>query len=139
MVSIHKKFGLGGIFYLLGPGVRIGEDAAEARTSIQNKPENHKRTMSGEPTFEEPLCAVGQTSAMHLGTICMMRCLKDIDYARKKLKNLELKNKGEYVEHIDSFKMLFSRKEIADFTKSFASTLDVFLKWWKSNSRVFHF
>jgi hypothetical protein len=65
MPFIRENFRLWGIFYILGPGVCVGENVAEARSSIRNKPENYKEKTSAELTFEEPVVApLTQTNAM---------------------------------------------------------------------------
>jgi carboxyl-terminal processing protease len=132
MVPIRRKFLLWGIFYAFGYGVCVGTGTAERNGAIQNKSEDRREKRektSAELTFEEPVFVpLEQTSAMRLETICMMKCLEDIHYAHEKLKNLDFKKIiEEYVEHIDVSKMFFAQKEIDDFTKRFAPTLDVFL------------
>ncbi|MDR1906692.1 MAG: carboxy terminal-processing peptidase [Puniceicoccales bacterium] len=131
MVFIWKNFLLLGIFYAFSHGLCIGDGVAEPNISIQNRPEDRKEKrekINAELTFEEPIWApLEQTNSMRLETICMMKCLEDIHYARKKLKDLDFKKIiEEYIEHIDASKMLFSQKEIDDFTKRFAPTLDTF-------------
>ncbi|MDR1591102.1 MAG: carboxy terminal-processing peptidase [Puniceicoccales bacterium] len=95
---------------------------------VKSEKEKREKT-SADLTFEEPVFpTLEQSSAMRLETICMMKCLEDIHYAHKKLKNLDFKKIiEEYIEHIDNSKMLFLQKEIDDFVKRFAPTLDVFL------------
>ncbi|MDR1366490.1 MAG: carboxy terminal-processing peptidase [Puniceicoccales bacterium] len=132
MVSIWRNFLLWSIFCIFSPRVCIGESASESRISIPNKPESYREKRektSAEITFEEPVFTpLEQTSAMRLETICMMKCLEDIHYARKKLKNLDAKKIiEEYVEHIDIYKMLFLQKEIDDFGKHLSPSLGAFL------------
>jgi carboxyl-terminal processing protease len=130
MVSIQRKILLGGVFCVFG--ICLGNGVPEPPISISNRHEElrekHEKT-SAEISFEEPtFTPLEQTSAMRLETICMMKCLEDIHYAHKKLKNLDFKKIiEEYVEHIDGAKMLFLQKEIDDFTKRFSPMLDVFL------------
>lgn len=73
------------------------------------------------PVFE-------QSSAMRLETICMMKCLEEVHYSRKKLRNLDFKKViEEYITQLDSMKMFFSRSDVDGFIKRFASSLDIFL------------
>ncbi|MDR2371894.1 MAG: carboxy terminal-processing peptidase [Puniceicoccales bacterium] len=130
MVSIQKKFLLVGVFCTFE--ICFGNSAPETQISIPNKREDYREESpktSADIHFQEPVpIPLEQTSAMRLETICMMKCLEEIHYARKKIKNLDSKKiVEEYIEHIDSSKMSFIQKEIDDFTKRFVPMLDVFL------------
>ncbi|MDR0417955.1 MAG: carboxy terminal-processing peptidase [Puniceicoccales bacterium] len=132
MVSIWRNFLLWGIFCVFSFKVCVGESAPESRSLIPNKPESYREKRektSAEITFEEPVFVpLEHTSAMRLETICMVKCLEDIHYAHKKIKNLDAKKIiEEYIEHIDSYKMLFLQKEIDDFGKHFSPSLGAFL------------
>jgi carboxyl-terminal processing protease len=93
-----------------------------------SKSEKQEKT-SAEIVWEEPqFTALEQTSAMRLETICMMKCLEDVHYLHKKLKNLDFKKiLEEYMAHIDVSKMFFLQNDVDNFTKRFAPTLDTFL------------
>jgi carboxyl-terminal processing protease len=113
---------------LWGIGSALALRVCFGEMDVKSEKEKREKT-SADLTFEEPVFpTLEQSSAMRLETICMMKCLEDIHYAHKKLKNLDFKKIiEEYIEHIDNSKMLFLQKEIDDFVKRFAPTLDVFL------------
>lgn len=69
-----------------------------------------------------------QTSSMRLETICMMKCLDEIHYSRKKVKNINYKQAiEEYIAQIDRMKMIFLRPEVDEFLKLLAPSMDIFL------------
>ncbi|MDR1435585.1 MAG: carboxy terminal-processing peptidase [Puniceicoccales bacterium] len=130
MMSIRKFFSLWGIFFTIHRGIGLWGNVRNAHQSnpLQQKSEKQEKT-SRDIVFEEPkFAAMEQTSAMRLETICMMKCLEDVHYLHRKLKNLDFKKiLEEYIAHLDASKMFFLQSEIDLFTKNFASSLDSFL------------
>jgi carboxyl-terminal processing protease len=132
MMFNRKFFLLLGISFVISCGVCAEENTqnAEPNAAIQRASKREKQEKTSiEIVWEEPQFApLEQTSAMRLETICMMKCLEDVHYLHKKLKNLDFKKiLEEYVAHIDVSKMFFLQSEIDSFTKRFAPTLDTFL------------
>ncbi|MDR3317445.1 MAG: carboxy terminal-processing peptidase [Puniceicoccales bacterium] len=132
MMFIQKLFLLFSISFVIHCGICAEENtqSIDPKISIQQKSKNgnHEKT-SSEIVFEgAQFIPLEQTSAMRLETICMMKCLEDVHYLHKKLKNLDFKKiLEEYVAHIDVSKMFFLQSEIDSFTKRFAPSLDAFL------------
>ncbi|MDR2200758.1 MAG: PDZ domain-containing protein, partial [Puniceicoccales bacterium] len=132
MMSIWKRFLLWGVIFAYFCRSYGGENGGNlcVETSVSRTFKHGKNKQpNADISFKEPqFASLEQSSAMRLETICMMKCLEEVHYLHKKLKNLDFKKiLEEYVTHIDISKMFLLQSEIDDFTKRFASTLDVFL------------
>ncbi|MDR1255518.1 MAG: carboxy terminal-processing peptidase [Puniceicoccales bacterium] len=68
------------------------------------------------------------TREMRAETIYMMRCMEELHYNRKDISLLDHSTiLRDYMGELDINRMIFTQKEVDDFTKRFSATLDIFI------------